>query len=192
MKKKVNDEVSQYLSEMKKSTKNAKKSVEDIPPPRSFLKEMNEIQKFHSEELPKDYFVQYKEWIEKFRIWFGYLRTAVQKNLITDQKLQFNEIIRLIESEIPPKPENLSPELSMTIICYFTKRGGKFSKNDCIWIFSALASLNVLDSITPNEVAHIQSLSHHVYKNIQTLSKDQILYPYLAIILIIIQKYFNQ
>ena len=165
MKKKAKDEASQYLSQMKKDTKDAKRSVDNIPPPKSIVKEMTEINTFLSKEIPKDFFNKYQEWIEHFKVWFGYVRVEVNKLSSSEEKTDFNEIVRLIESGVSPKPKTITSNVAMPIIHYYAKREANISKIDCIWIFTSFSLINVLDSIIPNEAADIQALSHYLQKS---------------------------
>ena len=191
--KKKDDELSLYFSQMRKCTKNAKKSVDKIPPAKSVLvNEMKSISNFLSKEIPKDFFDGEKEWIEKFKVWFSYVRNMTINKVENHEKTDFSQIIRSIESGIPPKPCEISAENSLNVFCYFSKRNGTLSYVDCVWIFSFLSVINMLETKTPDGSSHLQELSHLVYSNLQNVKKEEHLYSSLAIILIIIQKYFDQ
>ena len=191
--KKKDDELSIYLKQMRKASQKAKKSADEIPPAKSVLvNEMKSVTNFLSKEIPKDFFDNQKEWIEKFKVWFSYVRNMMQNNTEKHEKTEFNQIIKLIESGISPKPCDISDDNSLKVFCYFSKRNGTLSHTDCIWIFSYLSVINMLETKTPDGSSHLQELSHLVYSNLQNVKKEEQIYSYLAIILIIIQKYFNQ
>lgn len=191
MKNSTND-VAAYFAEMKKATRNIKTSVDNIPEAKSYVKEMEVVNKYLEKEIPKDFFDGNKEWIERFKVWYAYVRKSICEINEKNEKNDFQSIIRLIESEIPPKPGDVRKDQCFSILAYFANRDGILSNNDCNWIFTCLSLINVLDSLSPNDSAVLQHLNQIIYKNIKTTKKEDNMYASLCINAIIISKYFGQ
>ena len=188
------NELKEYFAEMKKVEKNLKTSVDNIPTPVSYAKEMSEINKFIKNEFPNDFFDKDKEWIEKFKIWFSYNRNRMQELTKNNEKCDIDGIIRMIESGIPPKPTDIHKDVVLTILGYFAKRNYLLIESDCIWIFTCLSLVNGMDFFVQTECASIQSLKQLIYKTIKSINitEQPKLYSYLELIAIIIVKYFDK
>ena len=180
------DETDRAIQRLLKYNDEAKTKSSVPHVPQSHVSVMSVIS---ADPVPPKFFDPDKEWCENYCTWLAYARNAIGQ-CTKEKETQFIELQRLIESSQPPKAVYVSPHDASNIFKYFCEKQSYFSKNDLAWIFAALSVQPSL--LLPSTSALLQKILDKIYAQMNSITKEDALFPYLSVDAIYITKMFNQ
>ncbi|EAY18388.1 hypothetical protein TVAG_045900 [Trichomonas vaginalis G3] len=187
----MDDETKQIIAFLRSQERGVKRSVDKVPMPKSYVKEMNYVQNELSKPTQPDNFHIDHEWAFHFVTWFANLRHHFETTYNEPEKfIDYENAIKNIRQNMQPTPYSVSKSTSSMILTYFQKRNTNFTENELIWVFNCFIFIDQL--LSPDICVVMQNIQTLIYKQMQELENNDKLFSQLAIISIIITNYFKQ
>lgn len=187
----MDDETNEVIKYLRSQGKNIKRSVDNAPQPKSYVKEMKFIQQELEKPTAPDNFHPDPEWVFNFTTWFANIRHHFDTEYdAPERSIPYYDALQNIEKNANPTPYSLNKYTSTLILSYYQKRNSSFNSCDLLWIFNCLIRIDQL--LSPEMCVVLQNIQTIIFTQMQNLDKTNELFSQLSIVSIIISKYFNQ